>query len=85
MGACYNHAMANLQVKNVPDSLHEKLRNHARESGLTISAVVLAAVERELAERDFKMRLAEHPATYLVTPAADVLHEERSIRDAELE
>lgn len=77
--------MANLQVKNIPDSLHERLRNYARESDRTISAVVLAAIERELAEREFTMRLAEHPATYLVTRAADVLHEERSTRDAELE
>ena len=77
--------MANLQVKNIPDSLHERLRNHARESESTISAVVLAAIERELADREFKMRLAEHPRTYLAVSAADVLNEERAAREMETE
>ena len=36
--------MANLQVKNIPDDLHGRLRAYAREHNSTISAVVLAAV-----------------------------------------
>ena len=40
--------MAHLQVKNVPDSLHDRLRCFARETNRTVSAVVLSAVEREL-------------------------------------
>ena len=77
--------MANLQVKNIPDSLHERLRNCARESGSTISAVVVAAIERELADREFEVRLAEHPRTYLAVSAADVLQGERYSREMELQ
>jgi len=41
--------MANLQIKNTPDSLHERLRRHAHENNRTLSAVASAAIERELA------------------------------------
>lgn len=81
--ACYCHAMANLQVKNVPDELHERLRRHARASNRTISAAVVAAVERELARADWRERLARRPETDLGVPAAALLAEERSLRAAE--
>lgn len=76
--------MANLQVKNVPDSLHERLRRHAQEQNITLGAAVLNAVERELARAEWRRRLAERPITYLDTPAADLLVAERSERETEL-
>ncbi|MYB42927.1 MAG: toxin-antitoxin system HicB family antitoxin [Chloroflexi bacterium] len=76
--------MANLQVKNVPDSLHERLRRHAQEQNITLGAAVLNAVERELARAEWRRRLAERPITYLGTPAADLLVAERSERETEL-
>jgi predicted DNA-binding protein len=82
--ACHNLDMANLQVKNIPDSLHDRLRSYARESGRTISAVMLAAIERELEDWEFQKQLAEHPNTYLSVSAADVIREERALREMEL-
>ena len=77
--------MANLQVKNIPDELHERLRRHARERNCTISAAVLTAVERELARWEWRERLSQRPRTDLGVPAADLLHEVRTQREREIE
>ena len=44
--SCYIHDMANLQVRNIPEDLHDRLRRHARARRRTMSAVVLGAVEQ---------------------------------------
>ena len=80
---CYSHHMVNLQVRNIPDDLHERLRRHAREHNLTMSEVVLIAVERELARWEWRKRLAQRPKTDLRVEAATLLAEERSLRDLE--
>ena len=77
--------MANLQVRNMPDSLHESLRRHARENNCTISAVVVTAVERELARREWRKRWADRPETDLGVEASALLAEERRKRDSELD
>ena len=77
--------MPNLQVKNIPDALHERLRRHARKSNCTMSAIVLTAVERELARREWQDHLAQRPKTELGVEVATLLAEERSLRDAETE
>lgn len=41
--------MANLQVKDLPDELHEALRQRAAEEGTTLSALVTRLLRRELA------------------------------------
>ncbi len=76
--------MGNLQVKNIPDALHERLRRHARENHSTISAAVLTAVERELDRWEWRRRLAQRPRTDLGIDAAALLVEERSLRDREI-
>lgn len=40
--------MAALQVKNVPEELHELLRERAEAEGTSISEIVLGALRREL-------------------------------------
>ena len=75
--------MPNLQVRNIPVALHERLRRHARENSCTISAIVLTAVERELARREWQDHLAQRPKTELGVEVATLLAEERSLRDAE--
>ena len=75
--------MANLQVRNMPDDLHERLRRHARENNCTMNAAVLTAVERELARWEWRKRLAQLPRTDLSVEAAAMLVEERSLRDME--
>ena len=74
----------NLQVKNVPAELHERLRQHARASRRTISAVVLTAVERELARQEWQRHFARRPATRLDISAAELLEQERRVRDEQL-
>ena len=63
MCSCWFHAKliiwANLQMRNISDHLHDRLRRHARENNCTISAAVLTAVERELARWEWRKRLAQ--------------------------
>lgn len=74
--------MANLQVKNIPDDLHERLRSHALENNRTMSSVVLTALERELTRSDWQKRFAQHPETDLGVDAATLLAEARSLRES---
>jgi len=82
--ACYLHAMANLQVKNVPEALHRKLRAYARRSGRTLRDVVLSAVAREMEHLEFQAQLAKRQPVDLGRPAARSLEETRAERDREL-
>ncbi|MCY4450271.1 MAG: toxin-antitoxin system HicB family antitoxin [Chloroflexi bacterium] len=75
--------MPNLQVRNVPDNLHERLRRRARENNCSMSTVVLAAVERELARGEWEEHLSLRPRTELGVEAATLLAEERAFRDVE--
>lgn len=76
--------MPNLQVRNIPEALHERLRRHARENNSTMSTVVLAALERELARWEWRQHLTQRPKTDLGVEAATLLVEERSLRDMEM-
>ena len=78
--SCYNHDMANLHVRNVPDALYERLRRYARRNGCTISSAVLAAVEREIAMGEWNELWEARPATNFDIAAADLLKQERSLR-----
>lgn len=75
--------MANLEVRDISDDLLERLRLHARAHNRTMRAVVIGALERELARADWPRRLAERPKTDLGVDAAVWLAEERAIRDLE--
>ena len=72
--------MASLAL-DVPEDLLERLRQRARETHLTIREVVLAAIEREVDEREFREHLAAHPMTDLGIEAARLVREERTQRD----
>ena len=82
--ACYWHPMANLQVKDVPEPLHRKIRAYARRRGRTVRDVVLAAVAREIDEDAFLDRLAKREPVNLGRPAARVLEEVRRERQKDL-
>lgn len=47
--ACYTPRMSAIQIKNVPDDLHEAVRRRARDEGLTVGEYVLTLIERDLA------------------------------------
>lgn len=76
--------MANLQVKNVPESLHNRLRVYARKRNCTLSDFVLEAIKRELARGAFHERLEKRPKTDPGVSAASLLEEERRQREQEL-
>ena len=76
--------MANLTIKNMSDTLHERLRRYASENNCTMRAVVLAAIERELARWEWRQRLDLRPETDLGVEAATLLEEERTRRDGEI-
>ena len=77
--------MANLQVKNIPDSLHQRLRRYVRKHDRTLSDFVLEAIKRELARSEWHERLSKRPATDLGISAAALLEQERQRRDGEIE
>ena len=76
--------MANLQVKNVPEPLHRKIRAYAKRRGRTVRDVVLDAVTREIERLEFRARLAKREAVDLGRPAARTLEEVRAERDREI-
>lgn len=76
--------MASLQVKHVPEELHERLRRVAADSRRTLGEIMLEALKRELARREWQRRLAERPESELGVLAASLLAEERAGRDREL-
>lgn len=76
--------MANLQVKNVPESLHRKIRAYAKRRGRTVRDVVLDAVAREIERLEFRARLAKRTPVDLGRPAARTLEEVRAEHEREL-
>ena len=76
--------MANLQVRNMPEELHERLRRCAQQRNCSMSAVVLQALERELERSEWQERWESSPTFDLGISAADVLAEVRRERDEEL-
>ena len=76
--------MASLQVKNVPEPLHRRIRAHASRQGKTVGEVVLDAVRRQLDDEEFRKRLANRARVNLGRPAARTLAATRKQRDREL-
>jgi hypothetical protein len=76
--------MANIQVKNIPEKLHNRLRRYAREEDCTLGEIVLDAIEREVARREWRKRFSGRPSTQLGSSAAELLEQERRERDSEL-
>lgn len=69
-----------LQIRNVPDALHRKLKSRAADSGQTLSDYLLAELERLAARptRDEMLtRIHSRKRVTLKTPAATVIREER--------
>ncbi len=76
--------MANLQVKNLPESLHQRLRKLAQTHHRTISDIALEALERETARQEWRERLSQRPTTDLGDTAASLLEMERQQREKDL-
>lgn len=69
-----------VQVRNVPDALHRKLKARAADAGQTLSDYLLAELER-LATRptrdEMLAKLHSRRRVTLKTPAAVVIRDER--------
>jgi len=75
-----NHMSKMVQIRNVPDTLHRKLKVRAADSGQTLSDYLLAELERLAARptRDEMLtRLHSRRRVTLKTPVAVVIREER--------
>jgi antitoxin FitA len=69
-----------VQIRNVPDALHRKLKARAAHSGHTLSDYLLAEIGRLAARptrEEMLARLHSRKRVTLKTPAAVVIREER--------
>ena len=72
-----------VQIRNVPDALHRKLKSRAALAGLSLSDYILLELKRSLerpTREDFLERLAKRSASVLKTRAADAVRNERDTR-----
>ena len=72
-----------LQIRNVPDEIHRRLKSRAALAGVSMSDYVLREIEVVLSRptRDEVFaRIAELPPIDLDPPSAEVLREERERR-----
>ena len=69
-----------VQIRNVPDALHRKLKARALDSGQTLSDYLLTELER-LAARPTREEMLVRPhgrkRVTLKTPAAEIIRHER--------
>ena len=75
-----DHMAKMVQIRNVPDTLHRKLKVRAADSGQTLSDYLLAELERLAARpthHEMLARLHSRKRVKLKTPAAIVIREER--------
>jgi plasmid stability protein len=72
-----------IQIRNVPDALHRKLKARAAEEGLSLSDYIMEELRR-LAElptdAEIRERLARLPPVEMKESAADII---RAMRDAD--
>ncbi len=77
--------MSFIQIKNVPQNLHDAVRRRAAEEGVTMSEYVLELLEKELAlpsRRQWRTQLASRQAVAVI--AAEELDAVRQERGDEL-
>ena len=72
-----------LQIRNVPDSLHRRLKARAAMEGVSMSLFVRREIERALgrpSRQELLRAIREQPEVVLDRSPADVLREERGRR-----
>ena len=84
-GACdhHHHMPVMVQIRNVPDALHRRLKSLAALAGQTLSDYLLAEI-RDAADRptmeEMSLRLAEREPVALSDDPVRILREERNSR-----
>ena len=79
--------MGQLQIKNMPDDLHEAVRCRAAAEGMTMSDYLINLIRRDVAlpsMRDWLEMVSRHEPVGDVDVVA-ALDEERKAREAELD
>lgn len=72
-----------LQIRNVPDRLHRRLKARAAHLGVSMSDYVLREIERLLEKptrEELFARIAQLPPIELDPPPSEILREEREGR-----
>ena len=72
-----------IQIRNVPEPLHRRIKARAAIEGVSMSNFVLRAVERALARpsrRELLEAIRSQPQVQLDPTPAEVLREERGLR-----
>jgi plasmid stability protein len=72
-----------VQIRNVPDDLHRKLKSRAALAGMSISEYLLREMERSLARptpKELLERLRSHGKVHLTESVADTVAAEREGR-----
>lgn len=80
--------MSAIQVKDVPEDLHEALRQRAAAEGMDLQAYVLQVLRRDLAlpsQQEWLDGLRRRPETVGLPPADEILRAEREQRERELD
>lgn len=75
--------MGAIQVRNVPDELHQALRDRAAAEGVDLQDYVLQVLRRELSvpsQREWLDDLRRQPVS-VVPPASELLDEARAERE----
>jgi antitoxin FitA len=86
--ACIVMPMGAIQVKDVPEELHEALRRRAIQEGMTLADYVLDLIRRDLglpSRREWLERLAaSEPVDIAPGAVVEALHDARAERDADI-
>ena len=72
-----------IQIRNVPQSLHRRLKARAAMEGMSMSQYVLREISRSLqrpTREELLQAILEQPEPDLDQPPADLLREERELR-----
>ena len=73
-----------IQIRNVPDALHRRLKSRAALAGMSLSDYLLGEIRR-LAERptldELRERLERRPKTRLSTEPAQAVRAERDLKN----
>lgn len=79
--------MSAIQVKNVPEELHEALRRRAAQEGVDLQTYVLRLIHRDLAlpsQQEWLEQLRAQPQLHDVPPASETLRAAREERERTL-
>ena len=77
------HMAKMIQIRNVPDSLHRKLKARAAMEGMSLSDYLMAEISRSaerLTLRELRERLAKRPPVRPSVPPSEAVREERDFR-----